>query len=106
MLVDSIESARNKIIECSGVGVYLKDHLVPRLPAMGKDTSHWTRLFKVLSNLILNTARIGVSTTSLGNLFQSLTTLKMKIFFLILNLIFPSFSFTPFSIDAFSVLKS
>uniref|UniRef100_A0A8D0EWZ9 GDNF family receptor alpha like n=1 Tax=Strix occidentalis caurina TaxID=311401 RepID=A0A8D0EWZ9_STROC len=38
------------------------------------------------SNLALNTSREGASTTSLGNLFQCLTTLMLKNFFLISNL--------------------
>jgi len=35
---------------------------------VGRDTFHWTRLLKALSNLALNTARQGTSTASLGNL--------------------------------------
>ena len=39
---------------------------------------HWTRLLKAPSNLALNTARDGASTTSLGDLFQCLTTLTVR----------------------------
>jgi len=46
-------------------------------PAMGKDIFHWTRLLKALSNLALNTSRKVASTTALGNLFESLTTLTV-----------------------------
>jgi len=51
-------------------------------PAMGRDTSHQTRLLKAPSNLALNTAREGAATASLGNLCQGLTTLTVKNFFL------------------------
>jgi len=49
-------------------------------------------LLKALSNLALKTFREGASTTSLGNLFQCLTTLTEKNFFLISNLNLLSFS--------------
>ena len=51
-----------------------------------------TRLLKAPSSLALNTSREGASTTSLGNLFQFLTTLTVKNFFLISNINLPSFS--------------
>ena len=60
------------------VGADLKDHLVPN--------PHETRLLKAPSNLALNTARDGASTTTLGNLCQCLTTLIVKNFFLVCNL--------------------
>lgn len=53
----------------------LIDHLVPTLTAMGRDNSHQTRFSKALSNLTLNAARVGASTTSLDKLSQCLTTL-------------------------------
>jgi len=59
-------------------------------PAMGRDTSHETRLLKAPSNLALNTAREGASTDSLGNFFQCLTSLKVKNFSLLSNLNLPS----------------
>ena len=59
---------------------------------MDRDTSHWTGLPKALANLVLNIARVGVSTVSLGNLFQYLIILTVGNFFLIFNLNFPSFS--------------
>lgn len=57
----------------------LKYHLVPTSPVMGRDTFPCTRLFKALSILAVNTARAGASTSSLGYLFQCLTTLTVKI---------------------------
>ncbi|KAK4832092.1 hypothetical protein QYF61_020707 [Mycteria americana] len=53
------------------------------------------RLLKAPSNLALNTSRDGAATTSLGNLFQGLTTLIVKNFFLISNLNLPSCSLKP-----------
>jgi len=52
-------------------------------PAMGRDTFHQTRLLKAPCNLASNTSREGAATASLGNLFQCLTTLPVKNFFLI-----------------------
>jgi len=45
---------------------------------MSRGTFHQTRLLKAPSNLALNTAREGAATASLGNLFQCLTTLRVK----------------------------
>lgn len=53
---------------------------------MDRDTFHETRLLQAWSNLALNTSKDGESTTSLGNLFLSLTVLTGKDFFLISNL--------------------
>lgn len=36
-------------------------------------------MFQAQFNLVLNTARTGMSTTSLGNLFQGLTTLNKEL---------------------------
>jgi len=47
----------------------------------------------------LNVSRDGASTTSLGNLFQCVTTLCVKNFLLISNLDLPCLSFKPFSLD-------
>ncbi|KAK4810857.1 hypothetical protein QYF61_008829 [Mycteria americana] len=47
------------------------------------------------SNLTLNVSRDGASTTSLGNLFQCLTTLTVKDFFLKASLNLPSLSLKP-----------
>ena len=60
---------------------------------MGRDTFHHTRLLKNPSNPVLNTST--ASTTSLGNLFQCLTTLIVKNVFLISNLNLPTFSLKP-----------
>ena len=49
----------------------------------------------VTSNLTLNVSRDGVSTTSLGNLFQCFATLIVKNFFLRASLNLPSFSLKP-----------
>jgi len=59
---------------------------------MGRDTFHQTRLLRAPSNPALNTSREGAATTSQGNLFQCLTTLLVKNFFLIANLNLPTFS--------------
>ena len=66
-----------------------KGHLV-QAPAMSRDLFNWIMLLRVPSNLALNIARGGASTTSLGNLGQCLITLIAKDFFLIssLNLLF------------------
>ncbi|KAK4810670.1 hypothetical protein QYF61_007470 [Mycteria americana] len=53
------------------------------------------RLLRAPSNLTLNVSRDGASTTSLGNLFQCLTTLIVKNFFLKSSLNLPSLSLKP-----------
>lgn len=63
------------------VGRDLKDHLAP-IPCH----FHETKLFKAPFNLNLNTSRNKAATTSLSNLLQCLTTLKVKNFLLISNL--------------------
>jgi len=63
---------------------------------MGRIANHWTRLPRATSSLALNASRDGASTTSLGNLFQSITTLCVKNFLLMSNLTFPCLSLTPF----------
>lgn len=73
----------------------LKVHPVLNTPVVGRDTSHSTRLLKALSSVFLKTARVGISTASLGNLFQCFTTLRVKNFFLISNLNSPPFQFLP-----------
>jgi len=55
-----------------------KGHLIPPPPATGRDSFHQTRLLRATSNLALNAAREGAATASLGNLFQGLTTLRVK----------------------------
>jgi len=62
---------------------------------MGRDTFHWTRLLKAPSNVALNTSREGAAITALGNLFQTLTSLTVKDFFLIFGLKIPSLSLKP-----------
>ena len=64
--------------------------------AIGRDTSHCTRLLKAPSSLALNASREGASTASLGNLFQCPTTLTVNNFFLISSLNLPSSSLKPF----------
>ena len=54
-------------------------------PAMCRVVNHQTRLPRATSSLALNASRDGASTTSLGNLFQCVTTLCVKNFFLISN---------------------
>jgi len=65
---------------------------------MSRDIFHQTKVLRAPSNLILNTPREGVSTASLGNLFQCLTTLMVKNFFLVSHLNLPSFSLEQFPV--------
>jgi len=55
-------------------------------PAMKRDTYSYIRVLRAPSSLTLSASRDGASTTSLGNLFQCLTTLTVKDFFLISSL--------------------
>ena len=77
-------------------------------PAMGRDTFHFTRLLKASSNLALNTSREGASTTSLGNLFQCLTILKVKNFSFVVDLNLLCFSLKPlfFVLSLHALVKS
>jgi len=52
-------------------------------PATCRVAHHQTRLPSAKSSLALNAFRDGASTTSLGNLFQRVTTLWVKNFLLI-----------------------
>ena len=65
-------------------------------PCCVQGASHQTRLPRATSSLALNASRDGASTTSLGNLFQRVTTLWVKNFFLISNLNLPCLSLKPF----------
>lgn len=60
---------------------------------MGTDSFHQTKLLNSPLNLTLNTVMDGALTDSMGSLFQCLTSLTVKNFYLISNLNFPSFSF-------------
>lgn len=82
----------HRVIERVGLEQTLKI-ILSHVPVKGKDTSHQSRLLKALHSLPLNTASAGVSTTSLGNLFQQLTTLTIKNFFSQPE--FPLFRFLP-----------
>ena len=73
----------------------LSDHLVPT-SAIGTDASHQTRLFTAPCSLAFNASREGACTTSLGNLFQWLTTLTVKHYFLVSSPNLPSSSLKPF----------
>lgn len=64
----------------------LRDHIVRTPSSTGRNTSHQSGLLKVLSNLVLNNARVGASTTSLISLFQGLTTLTVSLNFPFFNL--------------------
>jgi len=57
---------------------------------------HQTRLPRATSSLALNASREGAPTTSLGNLFQCVTTLWVKNFLLGSNLNLPCLSLKPF----------
>jgi len=61
-------------------------------PAMCSVSNHQPRLPRATSSLALNASRDGASTTSLGNLFQCVTTPWVKNFFLISNLNLPCLS--------------
>ena len=77
------------------VGKDLNGHLF-QPPAMGRATSHQTRLLPAPPNLALDTTRDGAPTAPLGNLCQCFTTLAAENFFLTSNLNLPSFSSKPF----------
>jgi len=66
---------------------------------MGRVANHYTRLPRIPSKLALNASRDGVSTTSMGNLFQHLTTLSEKKIFLISNLNLPNFKLKSFPLS-------
>jgi len=57
---------------------------------MGRDIFHYTRLLRAPSNLALDTSREGAVTASLAKLFQCLTALIVKNFFLISDLNLPT----------------
>ena len=63
--------------------------------ATGRVVNHQTRLPRATSSLALNASRDGASTTSLGNLFQCNTILRVKNFLLISNLNPPCLSLRP-----------
>ena len=72
-----------------------------QIPTAGRDTNFHIqcqpRLSRAPSNLALNTSRDGRGIHSLsGQLFQHLTTLKVKSFPLTSNLNLPSFNLKPF----------
>jgi len=68
------------------------DHVVSTPPAMCRVANHQTRLPRATSSLALNASGDGASTTSLGNLFQCVTTICVKNFLLISNLNLPYLS--------------
>ena len=75
---------RVTVIEWLGLeGTFKVTQLQP--PSIGRDISHQTALLTAPSSLALNTSREGASTTSLGNLFQCLTTLTVNNSFLSLS---------------------
>lgn len=55
------------------------------------------KLLRPLSKWLSNTDRHGAATTSLGNLFQCLTTVTVNKFSLLFSLNFPWYSPVPFS---------
>ena len=63
---------------------------------MCRVANHQTGLPRATSSLALNASRDGASTTSLGNLFQCITTLWVKKFLLISNWNLPCISLKPF----------
>jgi len=80
------------------VGTDLKDDLNPTpLPLTGTPSTR-AGCSKAPFNLPLNTSRERASTASLGNLFQCLTTLTVKNFFLISSLKLHAFSLKPLAL--------
>ena len=73
-------------------------HLVSTPLLMCRVANHQIRLPRATSSLALNASRDGAFTTSLGNLFQCVTTLWVKNFLLISNLTLPCLSLRPFSL--------
>jgi len=91
MIIILLKGSLHKIIEWPG----LKRTTIInwfQSPAMCRVTNHQPRLPRATSSLALNASRSGASTTSLGNLFQCVTTLCVKNFFLISNLNLPCLS--------------
>ena len=66
---------------------------------MSRDIFHQTRVLRAPSKLALNTSREGAATAALDKLFQCLTILMVKNFFLISNLNLP-----PFSLELFPLV--
>lgn len=64
-------------------------------PAVGREIFHLTGLLRASSNLTLSTPMYWASTTSLSNVFNCLSTLMVKNFFLIPSLILTSFNLKP-----------
>ena len=75
--------------------VTFKGHVV-NSPAINRDTHRHIRLLRDPSSLALRVSRDWASTTSLGNLFQCLTSLTVNEIFLISNLNLPTFSLKTF----------
>ena len=75
---------------------------------MCRVTNHQTKLPRATSSLALSASRDGASTTSLGNLFQCVTTLCVKNFLLISNLNLPYLSLRPFPLvlSLFTLINS
>ncbi|KAK4814468.1 hypothetical protein QYF61_018986 [Mycteria americana] len=94
-LDEVLRDMNHGIIECCELEGTFTGHLV-QLPCKSReDIFNKIRLLRAPSNLTLNVSRDGASTTSLGNLFQCLTTLMVKNFFLKSSLNLPSLSLKP-----------
>ena len=92
----------HRIIELFEMEGTLKGHLV-QLPCNEQEHLQQIRLLRGPSSLTLSVSRDRASTTSLGNLFQCLTTLIIKNFFLTSSLNLPSFNYetiSPYCITA------
>jgi len=85
----------NRIIVSLALEGTSESHLV-HFPCNDQGHHSLIRLPKALSRLALNVSRGGASTTSLGNLFQCLTTLTVEDFFLMSNLNLPFLPLKPF----------
>ena len=72
------------------------DYRVSTPHAICRVTNHQTKLPRATSSLAFYASRDGASTTSLGNLFQCVTTIFVKNFLLISNQNLPCPSLKPF----------
>ena len=83
---------RHRITDCSGLEGTSVGHLAQ--PSCQSRVTY-SRLHRTLSRRVLNISREGVSTTSLGSLFQCSVTLRGKKFFLMFRQNFLCFSLCP-----------
>ena len=105
LMWSSIESQNHRMVR---VGRDHIGHLVPIPPLWAVTPSNGPGCSKPHPTWPWTLSRSGASTTSLGNLFQCLTTLRVKTFFLMSNLNLPSFSLNslPLVLSLYALVKS